>query len=66
MLTALIALYTLGFGMFFTLHQVFDGGVIYATRKEGPLVGLLISAVWPLVVAIFFVIAIVHVIRKGG
>jgi hypothetical protein len=66
MLTALIALYSLGFGMFFIMHQVFDGGIIYSTRKEGPIIGLLMAAIWPLFVAALLVVALVSIIRRGN
>lgn len=44
----LSVLYAVGFTVIFTLHLVFDGG--WGSKKSGLLVGLLLAAVWPLVV----------------
>ena len=63
MITALLMLYALGFGVFFVLHQMFDGGIIYPTRKEGAVVGFLISALWPLVALMLFVYGIFNAIK---
>jgi len=48
MTTLAIALYCTGFGMAFLLHLMFDGGVVYATRKDGPVVGFFMAALWPI------------------
>lgn len=66
MITAMLMLYAAGFGFIFVVHLFFDGGVVYPTRKEGPIVGLIAAAFWPVIIIAMLVAGVVTLIKNGG
>ena len=66
MLTAMLMLYAAGFSVVFVIHLLFDGGVVYPTRKDGPIVGFIAAAFWPVIIIALLVIGIVKLIKNGG
>jgi hypothetical protein len=45
---AIGGLYAAGVAVMFVIHSMFDGGLIYPTKKDGPVYGLLFASTWPL------------------
>jgi hypothetical protein len=58
-------LYAAGVAVMFVIHSMFDGGLIYPTKKDGPLHGLVFAATWPLWTALLVIVIPVELVRNS-
>lgn len=48
----------------FVIHQMFDGGLVYPTKRDGPMKGLLVALCWPLWAALLTVVIPIEWVRS--